>query len=185
MRSKFLVVLLIVLAGEFMAQAQTAATSSVVPAAAPQAVGTNIFFGREMGKWWQDSDVAKKLQLTDGQISQLNQIFYQHRLRLIDCTAEMEKADLKLDNLLDTEAPDDNQVNSQVDAVLAARSKLERDFTGMNVDVRKVLTLQQWQQLKAIHGGIGMPGKVFFHRSLPPGAPLPPPADDFVPPPPQ
>jgi Spy/CpxP family protein refolding chaperone len=185
MKSRFLVVLIIVLAGEFGAQAQTVAGSSPLPVAAPQAVGTNIFFGREMGKWWQDSDVAKKLQLTDGQISQLNQIFYQHRLRLIDSTAEMEKADLKLDNLLDTEAPDDNQVNSQVDAVLAARSKLERDFTGMNVDVRKVLTLQQWQQLKTIHGGIGMPGKVFFHRSLPPGAPLPPPPDDLAPPPPQ
>lgn len=186
MKSSYLVVFLIALATQFPAQAQTTPANPPGSVIATRAGGTNIFFGREMGKWWQDSEVAKKLQLSDGQISQLDQVFYQHRLKLIDYSAEMEKADLKLDNLLDAASPDEAQVNSQVDAVLAARSKLEREFTGMNVDVRRVLSLEQWKQLKTIHGGIGMPGnRVFFRRTFPPGEAPPPLPDDFPPPPPQ
>src|SRR5271165_7326906 len=33
---------------------------------------------RETGKWWKDSELAKKLQLSDKQIAQLDQTFYDH-----------------------------------------------------------------------------------------------------------
>jgi Spy/CpxP family protein refolding chaperone len=112
----------------------------------------NVFYlHQEMGTWWQDSQVAQKLQLTDNQITQLNQIFTQHRVNLHSSVQEEQKANQALENLLATEQPDDDQVNAQVDQVLAARNKLQREFTMMNVDFRKVLTLDQWKQLKAIH----------------------------------
>jgi Spy/CpxP family protein refolding chaperone len=123
-----------------------------------------------MGKWWQNSDVAKKLQLSDGQISQLDQVFYEHRLKLIDEEAEMQKQDLKLQTLLDADQPDEGQVGSQVDQVLQARGKLEREFTFMNLDLRKVLSVDQWRQLKGIQQergmmvGMGMGGNVMYHR---------------------
>src|SRR5438445_8845949 len=61
----------------------------------------NVMFHREMGKWWKNSETAQKLQLTDNQIQQLDQIFYEHRMKLIDYGANMEKEDLKLQTLLD------------------------------------------------------------------------------------
>jgi hypothetical protein len=134
----------------------------------------------EMGKWWQDSELVKKLQLSDGQIKQLNQTFFDHRLKLIDYGAEMEKQDMKLQNLLDEDAPNENQVGTQVDQVLAARGKLEREDTMMNLDLRKVLSVEQWRQLKSIRSERGPGDHVFFYKQLPPGAgpvtmPLPPP----------
>lgn len=150
----------------------------------------------ELGKWWQNSDIAKKLQLSDGQIGQLDQTFYDHKLKLIDYGAEMEKQDLKLQALLDADVPNEGQVESQVDQVLTARGKLEREFTMMNLDLRKVLSLDQWRQLKSVRGQNGGPlgDKVFFRKVLPPGAepstmplppgavplpPLPPPGDEM------
>jgi hypothetical protein len=125
----------------------------------------------ELGKWWQNSDIAKKLQLSDGQIGQLDQTFYDHKLKLIDYGAEMEKQDLKLQALLDADVPNEGQVEAQVDQVLTARGKLEREFTLMNLDLRKVLSLDQWRQLKSIRGPEGGLGdKVFFRKVLPPGA---------------
>ncbi len=117
-----------------------------------------------MGKWWENSELAKQLQLTDAQIKQLNQTFLDHRLKLIDYQAEMEKQDLKLQSLLDEDSPNEAQVGSQVDLVLAARSKLERENTMMNLDLRKVLSVEQWRQLKAMHGehGPGPGGTMFF-----------------------
>jgi Spy/CpxP family protein refolding chaperone len=135
-----------------------------------------VFHG-ELGKWWQNSDIAKKLQLNDGQITQLDQIFYDHKVKLIDYGADMEKQDLKLQTLLDADVPNEGQVEGQVDQVLAARGKLEREYTIMNLDLRKVLSLDQWRQLKSIRGDVGAFGdKVFLRKVLPPGAapPLPP-----------
>lgn len=140
-----------------------------------------VFHG-EMGKWWKDSKVAQKLQLNDGQVSQLDQIFYEHRLKLIDDGAAMEKEDLKLQNLLDADVPNEGQINVQVDKVLTARGNLEREYTFMNLDLRKVLSLDQWRQLKQIRAERGPGDNVMYFRkgSMPgaPGpmtAPLPPP----------
>lgn len=140
---------------------------------------------REMGKWWQNPDIVSKLQLNDGQISQLNQVFYDHKLKLIDYGAEMEKQDLKLQTLLDADQPDEGQVSSQVDQVLAARGKLEREFTMMNLNLRKVLSLDQWRQLKAVRGDAG-PGDnfIYFQKKIGPGGPGPGPDVMPLPPPP-
>ncbi len=131
-------------------------TQQIITAPGPGAPGPkkNVFYLHQemgIGTWWQDSKIAQKLQLTDNQITQLNQIFTQHRVNLHSSVQEEQKANQALENLLATEQPDDDQVNAQVDQVLAARNKLQREFTTMNVDFRKVLTLDQWKQLKAIH----------------------------------
>jgi len=170
------------------AQMRTAPPSAGVATARTRA--TFVYRG-ELGKWWQNSEVARKLQLSDGQISQLDQTFYDHKLKLIDYGAEMEKQDLKLQTLLDADVPNEGQVEAQVDQVLGARGKLEREFTMMNLDLRKVLSLDQWRQLKSIQGQGGSPGgdRIFFRKVLPPGAapstaPLPPDAIPLPPLPP-
>ncbi|HTR65038.1 MAG TPA: periplasmic heavy metal sensor [Terriglobales bacterium] len=110
-----------------------------------------------MGKWWKNSDVAQKLKLTDQQIQQLDKKFYDHRLKLIDYQADTEKQDFKLQALLDEDNPDEAQVGAQVDQTLAARGKLEREFTMMGLDLRKVLSVEQWKQLQAIRKERGGP----------------------------
>ena len=122
------------------------------------------------GKWWKNPEIAQKLKLTDAQISQLDKTFVEHRLKLIDYGAEMEKTDLKLQTLLDADDPNEAQVSAQVDQVLAARGKLERESTMMNLDLRKVLSLEQWKQLKAIRGGDSFGNKFFFKQPGPMGA---------------
>ncbi len=141
-----------------------------------------VTFRREMGKWWQNPDIVSKLQLNDGQISQLNQVFYDHKMKLIDYGAEMQKQDLKLQSLLDADTPDEGQVSSQVDQVLAARGRLEREFTMMNLNLRKVLSLDQWRQLKAVRGDVG-PGDnfIYFQKKIGPGGPGGGPGPDVMP----
>jgi hypothetical protein len=79
----------------------------------------------------------------------------------------MQKQDLKLQTLLDEDSPNESQVGTQVDQVLAARGKLEREFTMMNLDLRKVLSVEQWKKLKSIRGERGGFGdKIFFHQEF-------------------
>jgi Spy/CpxP family protein refolding chaperone len=136
----------------------------------------------EMGKWWKNSDIAQKLQLNSGQVSQLDEIYYQHRLKLIDYGADMEKQDMKLQSLLDADVPNEGQINTQVDQVLSARGKLEREFTMMNLDLRKVLSLDQWKQLKTMHAEHGHGDMMYFHKKVIPGPPGMPPGQETMPP---
>jgi Spy/CpxP family protein refolding chaperone len=156
--------------------AQNTAPAPKVTTGGPAIAGTagkRVFVYRsDMGKWWQNTDIVKQLQITDAQVSQLDQIFLDHRMRLIDYGAEMEKQDLKLQTLLDDDVPNEAQINTQVDQVLDARGKLEREYTTMNLDLRKVLSLAQWRQLKSIRGG--GENRFFFHKALPPLPPAPP-----------
>jgi hypothetical protein len=117
-----------------------------------------------MGKWWQNPEIVTKLQLTDAQVAQLNQVFFDHKMRLIDYGADMEKQDLTLQNLLDADQPNESQVSSQVDQVLAARGKLEREFTMMSLNLRKVLSLEQWRQLKTVRGDAGPGGRIMMFK---------------------
>lgn len=155
------VVLAIIAAGI----SSTLLAQNTAPAPKVRTFGKRITVGGEMGKWWRDPEISKKLQLSDGQVAQLDQIFFDHRMKLIDHGAEMEKQDLKLQSLLDADNPNEGEIGSQVDLVLSARGKLEREYTFMNLDLRKVLSLDQWRQLKSIRGERGAGDNViFFHQ---------------------
>jgi Spy/CpxP family protein refolding chaperone len=162
--------LAITLLASVAAFGQTAPKPPMPPEAGLRVGPGNVGFHREMGKWWQNSDTAKKLNLTDAQIQRLDQTFYDHRVKLIDLRADMEKQDLKLQSLLDDDQPNESMINSQVDEVLSARGKLEREYTMMNLDLRLVLSLDQWKQLKSIRGE-HHGDRIFFHRFNAPGVP--------------
>lgn len=169
------------------AWAQPGPSTAPAPGPGPERGRRNVMYMRgDMGKWWQNQDIATKLQLKPAQISQLDQTFLDHKLKLIDYGADTEKQDLKLQSLLDADAPNEGQIQSQIDQVLNARGKLEREMTMMNLDLRKVLSLDQWRQLKAIRGDAGMMGQkiMFMQKGVPGGLGAPPPLPDLPPPPP-
>lgn len=118
--------------------------------------------------WWKNSETTTKLGLNDSQVKQLDQTFVQHKMKLIDDMAAMQKADLTLHSLLDADSPDQSQVMAAVDQVLASRGTVERETTMMMLDMRKVLTVEQWKQLRAMHPmgpGFGRGGPEAMHRN--------------------
>lgn len=174
-----------------MLQAQNPPADPAPPPPPPHGRGGHMMVRHEMGQWWKNPEIASKLQLTDAQVAQLNQVFFDHKMRLIDYGADMEKQDLKLQTLLDADQPNESQVSAQVDQVLAARGKLEREFTMLSLNLRKVLSLEQWRQLKTMRGDAGPGGRIMrFQRQFGgPGGPGPegsgePGGPDAPPPPP-
>jgi len=103
------------------------------------------------GAWWKNSEVVKELQLTDAQVKQIEQNFLDYRLKLIDLRADLERQETKLQPLLEADQPNEQQVGSQVDAVVAARGRLEKTNTMMMLSIRRVLSVEQWKKLQAIH----------------------------------
>jgi len=118
------------------------------------------------GTWWKNSEVVKELQLTDAQVKQIEQTFLDYRLKLIDLRADVERQETKLQPLLEADQPSEHEVSSQVDALVAARGKLEKTNTMMMLAIRRVLSVDQWKKLQAIERRRG-PRDVFYRRTGP------------------
>jgi len=120
------------------------------------------------GTWWKNSEVVKELQLTDAQVKQIEQTFLEYRLKLIDLRADVERQETKLQPLLEADQPNEQQVGSQVDAVVAARGRLEKANTMMMLAIRRVLSVEQWKKLQTIQHRRGE--RDVFYRRLGPGS---------------
>src|SRR6266571_3390764 len=52
------------------------------------------------GKWWHDPGLAQKLALTSDQQKKMDDIFQQHRLKLIDLNATLQKEETIMEPLV-------------------------------------------------------------------------------------
>lgn len=102
------------------------------------------------GMWWKNSEMVQKLGLSQTQISQIEQIFYQHRLKLIDLHADVEKQEAMLQPLIEADQPDEAKVSAQLDQLLAARARLEKANTMMMLSIRRTLSVEQWKRLQGM-----------------------------------
>ena len=107
----------------------------------------------DLGKWWKNSDVVQDLQLTEEQILKIETTFLDHRLKLIDLKADVERNEARLQPLIEADRPDEAKVSAQLDLLLAARGKLEKENAMMMLSIRRVLSVEQWKQLEAIQQG--------------------------------
>lgn len=163
-RITLIALLLFAFAGTGFAQMEPGPKHPGGPGGPPMPPGPHA----PLGKWWKNSDVVKELQLSDAQIKQIEQTFLDYRMKLIDLKADVERAELKLQPLIEADRPDDAQVGNQVDAVLSARAKLEKTNTMMMLAIRKALSVEQWKKLQAIQQK--REGPFFTHFGGPPGA---------------
>lgn len=101
------------------------------------------------GKWWRRPEIAQQLALTEEQQSRLDGVFRSSASELIDLRGDVEKASIALRAELDQ--PQLNRANIQrVAAHLSeARGRLFGRELMMLVDMRGVLTDEQWNRMRA------------------------------------
>jgi Spy/CpxP family protein refolding chaperone len=103
------------------------------------------------GRWWGNPDLAQQLAITADQINRMDDILQQHRLRLVDLHAAVQKQELIMEPLVSADQPDETKLLAQIDKVAQARADLEKENARMLLDIRRVLTQDQWQKLKAVN----------------------------------
>lgn len=129
----------------------------------------------QMGRWWNNPHMIEQLKLTDEQRKGMDQIWYQHREKLIDLQANLEKAELAMQPLMSADQPNRSALEAQIDKIVAARGDLERANSRFLLDLRMKLTADQWKQLKDLRNNRGMmrrgPGNRMWRQPGGPGAP--------------
>jgi Spy/CpxP family protein refolding chaperone len=157
------------------------------------------------GRWWNNPKVVERLKLTDEQRKTFDGILLDHRAKLIDLRASLEKAELTLEPLMSNDPPNEAKILAQIDKVAQARAELEKANAGFLLAIRAKLTPEQWKQVQAFRadheragrgrdgqrpnrqgpggwkqGGQG-PGSQYHHQAPAPAAPPAPPAPGSVP----
>lgn len=110
--------------------------------------GIGIGIGGRSGRWWTRPEVIEQLGLSADQRKNLEDILQQHRLKLIDLDAALQREEVTLEPLVSAQPPDDAKVTAQIDRVAQARAELEKANSRMLWQVRRVLTPEQWTQLQ-------------------------------------
>jgi len=154
------------------------------------------------GRWWNNPKLVERLKLTDEQRKAMDDIMQQHREKLIDLRAGVEKAEVEMEPLMRDDQPNEGKILAQIDKVAQARAELEKGNARFLLAIRGKLTPDQWKRLQADRakgadhrgwgedgrgrggpgqgdrgpGGAGS-GEQFRHQ----GAPPPPPAPGTLP----
>ena len=104
--------------------------------------------GAGPGGWWNNPRMIERLKLTDDQRKAMDGILQQHREKLVDLRANLEKAELALRPLMGADTPNDAAITAQIDKVVAARAELERANARFLLAIREKLTADQWKQIQ-------------------------------------
>lgn len=113
--------------------------------------------GFEGRGWWNNPRIIERLKLTDDQRKGMDSILLQHREKLVDLRANLEKAELAMQPLMDADTPNDAAIIAQIDKVVQARADLERANSRFLLAIRDKLTVDQWKQIQSLEqdGGPG------------------------------
>lgn len=96
--------------------------------------------------WW-NSPVADSLGLSGVQRTKIHQIVRSYRDRLFDVRNASQKAEAELEDLLNDPDVNVDAAKPVIEKIVTARSNAQRVFLEMSVQLRAVLTLEQWRTL--------------------------------------
>jgi len=102
------------------------------------------------GKWWKRPRVAAEINLTPGQVRDIEAIFARTRPRLIDGKGELEKVQGDLQDAIESNA-DRRDIAAKVEAVEHARAELQKTRILMVLDMKQALKPEQWERLVRMH----------------------------------
>ncbi len=96
--------------------------------------------------WW-NSPVTADLNLSPAQTQKIHQIVRSYRDRLFDARNNQQKAEADLEDLLNDPEVSPETARPVIERVALARANASRVFLDMSVQLRGVLTLDQWRIL--------------------------------------
>ena len=92
--------------------------------------------------------LADQLKLSDTLRAEIKAIAFDAKAKSIDQRAALEKAQLKMKQLMDQPEPPRAAIMAQIDVISALRAEREKLKTGALLDIRAKLTPEQRAQLK-------------------------------------
>jgi Spy/CpxP family protein refolding chaperone len=101
------------------------------------------------GTWWKNPEVAARVGLSSDQQKRMDALVLQSRLQLIHLHATLQEEQLMLEPLLDASPFDQAKALEQINKIADTRADLEKTNAKMLLNIRGVLTADQWTKLRS------------------------------------
>ena len=101
------------------------------------------------GKWWKSPEMAERLHLTPDEKVKLDTLYLTHRRQMIDLRGQVAKERLDLEQLFDAKNFDSAACMENFKKLEKAHVNLATERFKFLVQVREVLGLERFQELKA------------------------------------
>jgi len=112
------------------------------------AFAASAFAQLPAGKWWRRPEIIRQLGLTEEQQTRLDTVFRGAANDLIDLKAEVDKRTIELRGDLDQSQLNRASIQKVAERLNDARSRLFSRELSMLVDMRGVLTDDQWNRMR-------------------------------------
>ncbi|MFC1895295.1 Spy/CpxP family protein refolding chaperone [Thermodesulfobacteriota bacterium] len=103
------------------------------------------------GRWWHDSRVDKRLNLTEEEKGQLDGLFVENRRKLIDLKSALERERFELETVLEDRGADAQQVRERYKSLETARARLSNERFSFLLEVRRIVGPERFQQLSRLY----------------------------------
>jgi len=120
------------------------------PGAAQHRPPVEQAFGFANGQFWNNPNMVQKLTLTDDQRKAMDGILQDHKMKLIDLRANLQRAEVEMGPMMKADTPDRKAIEAQIDKVVMARADLEKVNARFLLDIRMQLKPDQWKQLQML-----------------------------------
>src|SRR5579863_7152950 len=98
--------------------------------------------------WWENKVAVNSLNLSETQTRQLGSIQGSYVSRLMDLRAAVNKAESNLEDVFNQTSPDELKAEAVIDQYANSRENLTRALSKLSLQMRNVLTADQWQELQ-------------------------------------
>jgi Spy/CpxP family protein refolding chaperone len=116
------------------------------------------------GMWWKNPEVATRIGLSADQQKRIDDLFLQSRIQLIHKHASLQEEQLLLEPLLNASPFDQTKALAQIDKIADTRADLEKANAKMLLNIRGVLTADQWTKLRSHDRGMHRPEGAWGNR---------------------
>lgn len=100
------------------------------------------------GKWWKLEKIAKAVDMSPEQVKKIEKLFLEQKKRMIDAKAEVDKGKLDLDAMFAEDEFNKAAVTGEIEKMVAARGELMKIKMMFFVDIRDILTKEQFSKLR-------------------------------------
>jgi len=101
------------------------------------------------GKWWQNPDVAKKLNITNVEKTTLDNLYVEKMKSMIDCKANLQKDMLGMQELLESDNLDEAKAMAAFKEYHDATDAMSAEHFKYLLEVRKLLGASRFKELKS------------------------------------
>ena len=114
---------------------------------------TKSIGGQELpsDRWWYAQNLAKKLNLTEAEIRELDQLHLASHSKLNKLKSAVEDTEFELDNLLGHKSMLDDEVRIKFERLEEARADLANELLRFAVRLREIIGDQRLEQLKSAY----------------------------------